>query len=118
MTTPEGHTKRRLRQILAQYDGMYSYWPVPSGFGRTTVDVIGCYRGRFFIVETKAEGKKPTLKQTIELQRAEAAMGRSFVMAGPKDPAFEGLTAWLDELRNTVPNDPRISPDTVNRHTI
>lgn len=118
MPTPESYTKKRLREILAQYDGMYSYWPVPSGFGRTTVDCLGCYRGRFFIVETKAEKKKPTLKQTIELQDAEAAMGKSFWMAGPKDPAFDDLIAWLNDLRKNVPNDPRVTPDAVNRRPI
>ena len=118
MTTPEGYTKKRLRKILAQYDGMYTYWPVPSGFGRTTVDVLGCYRGRFFMVEAKAEEKKPTLKQTIELNNAEAAMGKTFVMAGPQDPAFDDLVAWLDELTRTIPYDPHLTPDQVSRRPI
>lgn len=118
MTTPEGHTKKKLRDILARYDGMYTYWPVPSGYGKTTVDCLGCYRGRFFIVETKAEGKKPTLRQTGELQNAERAMGKAFVMAGPQDPAFESLIRWLDELTMTVPYDPHISPDQVRRRLL
>ena len=27
------------------------------------MDFLGCYRGRFFAIETKAPGKKPTLRQ-------------------------------------------------------
>jgi hypothetical protein len=118
VTTPEGFTKAKLRKILAQYDGMYTYWPVPSGYGRTTVDCLGCYRGRFFIVETKADGKKPTLRQTAELHSAELAMGKAFVMAGPGDPAFEQLVEWLNELATTVPNDPHLTPDAVNRRPL
>lgn len=118
MTTPEGYTKKKLREILAQYDGMYSYWPVPSGYGRTTVDCLGCYRGMFFMVETKADGKKPTLRQTAELHDCERAMGKTFVMAGPSDPAFDDLIRWLDELSTRVPYDPHLTPDKVDRRRI
>jgi hypothetical protein len=118
MTTPEGLVKTKVRELFAQYDGMYSYWPVPSGYGRTTVDIIGCFRGRFFSVETKADGKKPTLRQTQELSNIELAMGAAFVIAGVDDPALERLRSWLDNLRDSVPNAPHISPDTVNRSVI
>jgi hypothetical protein len=118
VTTPEGLTKRKLRKILAQYDGMYTYWPVPSGYGRTTVDCLGCYRGRFFMVETKGDGKKPTLRQTLELQTAEFAMGKTFVMVGPEDPTFDRLVEWLDNLTATVIYDPHITPDAVDRRPL
>lgn len=116
--TPEGKVKAKVRRLLAQYDGMYSYWPVPSGLGRTTVDIIGCFRGRFFCVETKGEGKKPTLRQTQEISVIERAMGTAFVIAGVDDPAFDRLHEWLDNLRDTIANDPHISPDEVNRRPI
>ena len=86
MTTPEARAKAKVREILSRYPSMYSYWPVPSGFGRTTIDVIGCYRGRFFGIEVKADGKKPTLRQTIEMQSMAQAMGKTFVIAGTSDP--------------------------------
>jgi len=118
MSTPEGIVKAKVRRLLAQYDGMYSYWPVPSGLGRTTVDVIGCFRGRFFCVETKGEGKKPTLRQTQELSNVELAMGAAFVIVGPEDPALDRLREWFDNLRDTIPNAPHITPDTVDRRVI
>lgn len=118
MTTPEGKVKDKLRKLLAKFDGMYTYWPVPSGYGKTSLDVLGCYRGRFFIVETKAPGKKPTLRQTTEMQNAERAMGKCFAIAGVDSPVFDELKAWLDDLTRTVPNDPHLTPDTVNRSPI
>ena len=118
MATPEGRVKEKLRRLLNGYTGVYTYWPVPMGYGRTTLDVLGCYRGQFFSVETKADGKKPTLRQTTELEGIEAAMGRSFVIAGTDSPVFEELRAWLDVLTLVIPNDPHISPDTVDRRPI
>lgn len=117
--TPEGKVKAKVRGILEAYgDELYAYWPVPTGFGRTTLDILGCYRGRFFSVETKADKKKPTLRQTGELNRIEHAMGRTFVIAGVNSPVFQELRFWLDHLKATVPSDPHISPDQVNRRSI
>lgn len=117
--TPEGRVKERVRKLLSMYgDELYAYWPVPTGFGRTTLDVIGCYRGRFFSVETKAEGKKPTLRQTGELHNMERAMARTFVIAGEQSPVFGELRAWLEALKDTVPYDPHLTPDAVARRTI
>lgn len=118
MTTPESKAKKAVREILSRYPSVYTYWPVPSGFGRTNIDVLGCYRGRFFGIEVKAEGKKPTLKQTGELQSMAAAMGKTFVIIGPDDPALGELTAWLDELTETIENDSHIPPDLVSRRPI
>jgi alkanesulfonate monooxygenase SsuD/methylene tetrahydromethanopterin reductase-like flavin-dependent oxidoreductase (luciferase family) len=118
MTTPEGRTKAKLRQLLAGYTGIYTYWPVPMGYGRTTLDVLGCYRGRFFSVETKADGKKPTLRQTTELNGIEKAMGRTFVIAGTTSPVLDELREWLDAITTEVPYAPHLSPDKVNRRTI
>lgn len=119
MATPEARVKAKLRSILNKYDGMYAYWPVPSGYGSTTLDVLGCYRGRFFAVETKAAGKKPTLRQTGELQKIGRAMGRTFVLIGEDySEEFMNLEIWLDSLTRTVRDDPCIPPDTVARRPI
>ena len=118
MTTPEGKVKSKVRNLLDRYNGVFTYWPVPMGFGRTTVDVLGCYRGRFFAVETKADGKKPTLNQSQEMQRVERAMGKCFVIIGEQSPVFEELRQWLDHLTETVRDDPHISPDPVDRRPI
>lgn len=119
MTTPEGHVKAKLRRVLEGYtQGLYCYWPVPSGYGKTSLDVIGCYRGRFFSVETKAEGKKPTLRQTGEMQAIGKAMGKTFVLAGVNDPGFFALVEWLDEITGTVEYAPESIPDQVQRRPI
>lgn len=118
MTTPEARAKAKVREILSRYPSMYTYWPVPSGFGHTTIDVIGCYRGRFFGIEVKADRKKPTLRQTLELQAMAKAMGKTFVIAGTSDPVIDDLINWLDELRGGVPDDPRLPPDLVKRKPI
>jgi hypothetical protein len=116
--TPEGKVKAKLRRVLAHYDAMYTYWPVPSGFGKTTLDLLGCYRGRFFSVETKAEGKKPTLRQTGELNNIGRAMGKTFVLAGVDDPGFEALTDWLDYLTETIDDRPYLTSDSVRRRAL
>lgn len=116
--TPEGKVKSSVRKLLARYQGMYSYWPVPGGFGRATVDVIGCYRGRFFAIEVKAPGKKPTLRQTQTLSEMQAAMGRTFII----DDVYGGdlmlLEIWLNYLTENVGDYPHIAPDTVGRRPI
>ena len=119
MTTPEGKTKQAVRAVLDRYDGMYTYMPVPFGYGKTTLDILGCYRGRFFSIETKAAGKKPTLRQTGELTAIGRAMGKTFVIAGPDDPRMEELIAWLDEVTRDIPyDDTHIPPDEVHRRPI
>jgi hypothetical protein len=117
-TTPESKVKAKLRKLLKDYPDVYTYWPVPSGFGKTTLDVLGCYRGRFFEVETKAPGKKPTLRQQVELESIGRAMGKTFVITGTDSPVFEELRQWLDELKDTVPHDPHIPSDATNRRVI
>jgi hypothetical protein len=118
MTTPEGKTKVKVKALLSRYPGLYTYWPVPSGFGRTTLDCIGCYRGRFFAIEAKAEGKKPTLRQTQELTRMADAMGKTFVIAGPNSPEMEKLRNWLDELESTIDDRPYFTSDQTRRRTV
>lgn len=118
MGTPEGRVKAKVREILSEYDGLYTYWPVPVGFGQTTLDVLGCYRGRFFAIETKAPGAKPTLRQTRTIQGIERAMGRTFVIDDVKSPELAELRAWLDDLRDSVDDNYRVPPDQTNRRPI
>lgn len=117
-TTPEGRVKRKLRKLLAQYPDVYTYWPVPTGFGKTTLDVLGCYRGMFFTVETKAPGKKPTLRQDGEHRAIAQAMGKVFVIAGEDSPVFDDLQQWLDLITAMVPHDPDLPSDSAARRII
>lgn len=63
-TTPEGRLKRRVKEYIKSagaplYDTWY-YMPVQNGMGVVGIpDFIGCYRGRFFAIETKAPAQKP-----------------------------------------------------------
>jgi len=117
-STPEKRVKDKLKKLLKDYPDAYAYWPVSTGFGKTTLDVLGCYRGRFFEVETKAPGKKPTLRQQVELESIGRAMGKTFVITGTDSPVFEELRQWLDEIKATVDYDPHIPRDQTNRRII
>lgn len=103
--TPEGRVKKVVRDLLDGYSGMWTYWPVPSGYGRKTVDVLACFRGRFFAIEVKKDGAVPTVLQGSELQAVLDAGGRAFVVAGSHDPSLIGLKNWLDELQSMYPHD-------------
>lgn len=116
--TPEGRVKGKVRKLLARYNGLYTYWPVPTGFGKTTLDCLGCYRGQFFVVETKAAGKKPTLLQTEELKSIAASMGKTFVISGEDSPVLEELRAWLDHIKATIDDNFDIPSDQVRRAQI
>ena len=62
MKTPEGKIKDQVKAFLKER-GAWFFMPVPTGYGTPTLDFIGCYKGRFFAIETKAPGKKPTARQ-------------------------------------------------------
>lgn len=118
MTTPEKRVKDKVRSIFNGYPGIYSYWPVPSGYGRTTLDVLGCYRGHFFSIETKAPGKKPTLRQQGELEMIARAMGKTFVIIGVDSPVLGELRDWLNHIQGTVPDAYDLPQDQVRRRVI
>ena len=71
----ERDVKRTLRELLTEL-GAYRYWPVPRGLGAATVDVLFCYAGRFYAVETKRPGvNKATDRQACVLRDVAAAGG-------------------------------------------
>ena len=116
--TPEGRVKAKVRATIEQFDGSYQCWPVFRGLGKTTVDLLGCYRGRFFGVETKAPGKKPTLRQQMSLKEIAAAGGETFVIDDVDCPELLRLEAWLIQLRENVHDVAHIPRDTVHRRRI
>ncbi|HLZ24526.1 MAG TPA: hypothetical protein VKQ30_20620 [Ktedonobacterales bacterium] len=93
--TPEGKVKAKVKVILKRHDCWWDM-PVPYGYGKSTVDFIGCSRGRFFAVETKADGKEPTKLQQAILRAVVAAGGETFVISGPNSPVFQDLEEWLE----------------------
>lgn len=95
MTTPEGKVKDKVKKVLMQY-GAYWHCPVQNGLGAPTLDFVGCYRGRFYAIETKAPGKKPTPRQELTITGMRAAGAAVFVIDG--DTRL--LENWLKEYLN------------------
>lgn len=55
--TPEGKVKNKVKQILKDH-GIWYYMPVAGPFSAHGIpDFVGCHKGKFFSVETKAPGK-------------------------------------------------------------
>ena len=74
--------KKKVVEILKQYDAYYFY-PVTGGFGASGVpDIIACYNGRFLGIEVKADAKKrvPTALQQKNLNQINATGGVGVVI--------------------------------------
>lgn len=74
MKTAEGILKDKIKAFL-KAKGAYYNMPVPGGYGTPALDIHGCYRGRFFSIETKAPGGKPTPRQELCMRNIQAAGG-------------------------------------------
>jgi hypothetical protein len=72
--------KKRLNEL-----GAYHFWAVQMGLGGVTLDCLVCYKGTFYGIETKAPGKKPTLRQEITMQKIRDAGGEVFVIDNIED---------------------------------
>jgi len=95
----EKQVKAAVKKVLAnskQYGYIYSNWPVPAGYGTSTLDCFGCISGEFFAIETKAPGKKPTPRQEVVISEMREAAGRVFVIDTPSGTAE--LEGWLNEV--------------------
>lgn len=108
--TPEGRVKDAVKKLLESFEGCYYYMPVPGGFGAATLDFIGCFRGVFFAIETKAPGKKPTKRQVQTMDRMRACGASTFVIAGESEGDLALLRVWLVYIDKRIPHDPHISP--------
>lgn len=101
--TPEGKVKSAVKKMLthSQRWGMvYQFWPVQTGYGAATLDCLAGYQGRFFAIETKAPGKKPTPRQLLTIDTIRAAGCPTFTIDGSN---LEELEAWLESVRNGLP---------------
>lgn len=95
-TTPEGKVKRQVTDLLDKYD-CYRHMPVVTGYGTRTLDIIGCYRGRFFAVETKRGALEMTPQQEKIAADMRAAGGTVFLVN--QQTGLDALREWLDDLR-------------------
>jgi hypothetical protein len=78
---------------------LWWYMPVQYGTGVSGVpDFVGCSRGRFFAVEAKAAGKRPSSLQAMTMEDIQVADGRVFVISGERDPELDALERWLRPL--------------------
>jgi Holliday junction resolvase len=91
--TPEGEVKQEVLHGLADI-GAYYFMPVQTGFGKRTVDILACYKGRFIAIECKrAEGGKVTKIQKDTLDKIAKQGGISVV-----------ARCWAD-VWDAVPHD-------------
>jgi hypothetical protein len=116
--TPEGRVKKGVRELLDGYKGLYQYWPVPIGYGRTTIDVLGCFRGFFFGIECKADLKVPTQAQRITLGEIREAQGMIFAIREEGAAHLAPLKSWLDRIDRERPYDPHLAPAPSSRTPI
>ena len=98
--TPEGKVKKVVSAFLRRKDRIWYTMPVPSGYGMSTLDYLGCYRGRFFAIETKKPGGKPTPRQEITMEDIGSSLGAVFLIDG--DDLTE-LKAWFDKVDSETP---------------
>lgn len=95
MKTPEGALKDKIKKWL-EARGAYAFMPVPTGYGKTTLDFLVCmpyqatvlasplgkretaWYGRFVAIETKAPGKVPTPRQSQVIREIQTAGGVAF----------------------------------------
>lgn len=92
--TPEGKVKKKVSDYLKSVAGLYYFMPVPSGYGESTLDYIGCLHGYYFAIETKAPGGKPTNRQNQIIGLIERAGGKVFVIDGD----ISELTEWTTTI--------------------
>lgn len=83
--TPEGIVKDDLKKMLKRYPWVYYHMPVMNGMGAPTLDFILCVNGRFFGIETKAPGGKPTKRQEITMSEMRLCGAYVFVVSCQTD---------------------------------
>lgn len=94
--TPEGKIKKLVKAVLEDFGelttvssysvrNLYEYWPVPSGFGASSLDCIVCYYGVFIAIETKAPGERTTPRQNLTIAQLSAAQAIVMVIDSEAD---------------------------------
>jgi hypothetical protein len=111
--TPEGKVKDMVKKVLEEFEGdlqpyivngneymvraLYSFWPVPSGFGASSLDCIVSYYGRAIYIEVKAANKKPTPRQELTIAQANQSGALVYVIDG--EHGCEQLRAALQLIK-------------------
>lgn len=95
--TPEVRVKKKVVKILEEF-GVYFFYPVTGGYGRSGVpDIVGCFKGRFIGIEVKADAKKnpPTDLQKLNLANISKQGGIALVVDVNN---FEGVRTVLANI--------------------
>lgn len=102
MATPENIVKQKVKKVIDKFKSKVDgFWPVPSGYGESHLDWVGCVNGWFVSIETKAPGKRPTPRQVKRIADVQRAGGLAFVIDGTEDTTtYEELEANLMLLVN------------------
>ena len=96
MSTPESKTKNIIKRILTKRKAFF-FMPATGGYGVSGAsDFVGCYRGRFFSIEAKAGGNKPTALQLKFMVQVQQAGGISVWVND--ENAEAGVNLLLDEI--------------------
>ena len=78
--TPEAKVKKKVKEILKSM-GAYYAMPVATGFASSGVpDFVVCCKGKFYGIECKANGNKPTALQLKHLDDIRKAGGIALVI--------------------------------------
>ena len=78
--TPEAKVKKKVVDQLKKL-GAYYFYPMTHGYGKSGVpDIVGCYGSKFFGIECKAKGNKPTPLQQHNLAEITKAGGIALVI--------------------------------------
>jgi hypothetical protein len=98
MDTKEHKVKKKVTELLKQYE-IYYFFPATHGYGRSGVpDIICCIRGYFLAIECKAGTNKPTVLQLREIERIQKAKGVAFVV---NEDNIDGLHTTIKEILRT-----------------
>lgn len=79
MKSPESYEKADIKKFLDMLN-CWHFSPYMKGMGKNGVpDIVGCYKGRFFAIEVKREGGRPTPIQMRRIGEIKDASGYAFV---------------------------------------
>ncbi len=106
--TPENKVKQMVRGVLDEFSEdiqigqfhvktLYQFWPVPSGFGASSLDCIVCYYGLALYIETKAPKKRPTPRQDLTIAEIVGSGGMTMVIDSKE--GCDLLRQWLNLVK-------------------
>jgi Holliday junction resolvase len=97
--TPEKKVKDAVVKVLKQY-GVYNFFPVTGGFGRSGIpDIVCCHKGNFLAIECKAGKNTTTALQNAEIAKINTAGGVALVVSEKNIDDVAKLLDTIDYMR-------------------